>query len=162
RDRRRRPRRRARGLRRPRRLPRHERRPDVADLQGRRQDRQPRPPPPRRPRGADGDPPRARGRRGRRRRQAPPRAADGTMTAGLGTDRFGVLTLAWMVLGYFSLFDLGLGRALTKRVAEELGHGREGEVPPLVGTALGLMMALGVVGGGLVAAASPRLVHDVL
>jgi len=26
---------------------------------------------------------------------------------GLGTDRFGVLTLAWVVIGYFSLFDLG-------------------------------------------------------
>lgn len=29
---------------------------------------------------------------------------------GLGTARFVVLTLAWMVVGYFSLFDLGLGR----------------------------------------------------
>ena len=35
---------------------------------------------------------------------------------GLGTDRFGVWTLAWMVMGYFSLFDLGLGRALTQAV----------------------------------------------
>ena len=40
---------------------------------------------------------------------------------GMGTDRFGVLTLAWAVVGYFSLFDLGLGRALTKLVAEKLG-----------------------------------------
>lgn len=38
---------------------------------------------------------------------------------GLGTDRFGVLTLVWMVIGYFSLFDLGLGRALTQVVAEK-------------------------------------------
>ncbi len=37
---------------------------------------------------------------------------------GLGTDRFGVLTLAWIVVGYFGLFDLGLGRALTKMVGE--------------------------------------------
>ena len=40
---------------------------------------------------------------------------------GLGTDRFGVLTLAWVVIGYFSLFDLGLGRALTKLVAGQEG-----------------------------------------
>ena len=48
--------------------------------------------------------------------------------------------MAWMVLGYFSLFDLGLGRALTKMVAEKLGLGLERELPCLVGTALGLMM----------------------
>ena len=33
---------------------------------------------------------------------------------GLGTDRFGVLTLAWVFIGYLSLFDLGLGRALKR------------------------------------------------
>ena len=43
---------------------------------------------------------------------------------GMGTDRFGVLTLAWVVIGYFSLFDFGFGRALTKLVAEKLGAGR--------------------------------------
>src|SRR5256885_16689772 len=36
----------------------------------------------------------------------------------LGADRFGILTLAWMLIGYCSLFDLGLGRALTKLVSE--------------------------------------------
>jgi hypothetical protein len=45
---------------------------------------------------------------------------------GLGTERFGVLAIAWVVLGYFSLFDLGLGRAKTKFVAECLGPLRDG------------------------------------
>lgn len=36
----------------------------------------------------------------------------------LGLQRFGVLTLIWAVIGYASLFDLGISRALTKRVAE--------------------------------------------
>ena len=39
----------------------------------------------------------------------------------LGTDRFGVLALAWAIVGYASLFDLGLGRALTQLVAQKLG-----------------------------------------
>ncbi len=30
---------------------------------------------------------------------------------GLGKDQFGVLALAWALIGYASLFDLGLGRA---------------------------------------------------
>src|SRR5437667_4284659 len=63
---------------------------------------------------------------------------------GLGTDRFGVLTLAWALIGYASLFDLGLGRALTQLVAQKLGTGDEREVPQVVWTSLLLMLALGV------------------
>lgn len=44
---------------------------------------------------------------------------------GLGIERFGLLSLAWVVLGYFTIFDLGLGRATTKYVAEALGKGDE-------------------------------------
>jgi len=81
---------------------------------------------------------------------------------GLGIARFGVLTLAWMVVGYFSLFDLGLGRALTKLVAEKLGKGLDNETPPLIWTAMSLMTALGVLGAIVVAALSPWLVGGVL
>ena len=81
---------------------------------------------------------------------------------GLGTDRFGVLTLAWMVIGYFSLFDLGIGRALTKLVAERLGAGQEQEIPDLIWTALFLMAVLGCLGMAVAILLSPWLVHDVL
>jgi len=84
------------------------------------------------------------------------------LIGGLGTDRFGVLTLAWMLLGYFSLFDLGLGRALTKLVAEKLGLGQERQVPGLVGTALVLMTVLGLLGTLLIAVLVPWLVHSAL
>ncbi len=81
---------------------------------------------------------------------------------GLGTARFGVLTLAWMVVGYFSLFDLGLGRALTKLVAEKLGEGRDDEIPVIAWTAMMLMAALGVLGAVIVAGLSSWLVGNVL
>lgn len=81
---------------------------------------------------------------------------------GLGTARFGVLTLAWMVVGYFSLFDFGFGRALTKLVAEKLGNYQYDEIPGLVWTAISLMAALGVLGAAIVAALSPWLVGSVL
>src|SRR5690348_8879968 len=45
----------------------------------------------------------------------------------LGTDRLGVLTLAWAVVGYFGLFDFGLSRALTKLVAQKMGEQRRNE-----------------------------------
>lgn len=81
---------------------------------------------------------------------------------GLGTARFGVLTLAWMVVGYFSLFDLGIGRALTKVVAERLGAGKDEEIPGIVWTAMSLMAALGVLGAIVIVSLSPWLVHSAL
>lgn len=81
---------------------------------------------------------------------------------GLGKDRFGVLALAWAIIGYASLFDMGLGRALTQLVAKKLGAGEEHEVPALVWTSLLMLLALGMVGALVVAAISPWLVHHVL
>ena len=81
---------------------------------------------------------------------------------GLGTDRFGVLTLAWVVIGYFSLFDLGLGRALTQLVAKKLGAQQEAEIPALVWTGLILMLIMGLVGTLVVSLLSPWLVQDAL
>jgi len=81
---------------------------------------------------------------------------------GLGTGRFGVLTLAWAVVGYFSLFDLGLGRALTKLVAEKLGAEQTEDIPRLIWTALALMGVLGIIGALAAASISPWMVHDIL
>src|SRR2546421_13044628 len=77
---------------------------------------------------------------------------------GLGTDRFGVLTLAWMVVGYFSLFDLGLGRALTQVVAETLTDEQDTKSPPIVWPAMVMMVALGLLGALVMTLISPWLV----
>jgi len=79
----------------------------------------------------------------------------------LGTDRYGLLTLAFIFIGYFSLFDLGLGRALTQLVAEKLGKGQNEEIPSLVWTALLLMLGLGLVGALVLAMLSPWLIYNV-
>lgn len=81
---------------------------------------------------------------------------------GLGKDRFGVLALAWVIIGYAGFFDLGVGRALTQLVARKLGAGEDHEVPALVWTSLALMLVLGIVGGAAVALISPWLVHHAL
>ena len=77
---------------------------------------------------------------------------------GLGTDGYGILSIAWMVLGYFSVFDLGLSRATVKFVAEHLSPDKIDKVPELVWTSLGLLVLLGCGGGLLVAALVPMAV----
>lgn len=80
----------------------------------------------------------------------------------IGTERFGLLVLAWVVLGYFSLFDLGLGRSLTQVVADRLGRGLDEEVPSLARTGLFMMAGVGVAGGALLFLLSPVLTRQVL
>lgn len=80
----------------------------------------------------------------------------------LGKDRFGILGLAWALIGYANFFDLGLGRALTQLTAAKLGEGNEQEIPSLVWTSLLLMLALGALGTVIIAAISPWLIHHIL
>jgi len=81
---------------------------------------------------------------------------------GLGEERFGVLTMAWALIGYFSIFDLGLGRALTQLVAEKVGAGRVDDVPALTWTAIALTLLLGAVAALAVAGMTPWLTGEVL
>lgn len=84
------------------------------------------------------------------------------LTRMLGTDRLGMLTLAWVVVGYFGLFDFGLGRALTKLVAEKLGQNELAKIPPLVWTSVVLMGGIGLAGTVAMFALSPWIVNSVV
>jgi O-antigen/teichoic acid export membrane protein len=84
------------------------------------------------------------------------------LISGLGIERFGVFMIAWMIIGYFSLFDMGLGRALTKLVAERMESGRDDENPGLIWTAWAMLFALGLVGGTCLWLLSPWLAEDLL
>lgn len=84
------------------------------------------------------------------------------LVEGMGRDRFGLLTLIWMLVGYLGVFDLGLGRALTQTVAQRLGEGRIIEIPGVFWTALGIMSGLGAVGGLVVWIAAPWLAQSAL
>jgi len=79
---------------------------------------------------------------------------------GLGTERFGALTLVWMLVGYFSILDLGMGRAMTKLTAEYLGTGRKQGLPGIFWTALFMMFAVGLLGAFLLAGFSGWLAES--
>src|SRR5262245_34777604 len=68
---------------------------------------------------------------------------------GIGPERFGVLSLAWVLLASFSIFDLGMGRAVVKLVAEDLGKGQLASISPLVWSAILLQVFLGIAAGSL-------------
>jgi O-antigen/teichoic acid export membrane protein len=80
----------------------------------------------------------------------------------LGTERFGILSLVWVVVGYLAFFDLGLSRATTKFVAEALGKGSSEEIPGILWTTVFSQAFLGLAGTALLALATPALVDRFL
>lgn len=73
----------------------------------------------------------------------------------LGQEQFGVLTLVWVIVGYFTLFDFGIARALIKEVSRLLAKHQENEISNIVWTSLTLMVIVGLFFGGVLALLSP-------
>jgi len=76
-----------------------------------------------------------------------------------GLERFGLLTLAWALVGYFSLFDLGLSRALTQLVSDAVARKKSAtDIAELIKTCFRLMWLLGLLGGVVLWLSSPWMV----
>ena len=78
----------------------------------------------------------------------------------IGVEAFGVLTLVWALIGYFSLFDFGLGRALTQQVASVLSSGQHLRLPGLVKTGLWFTAGTGLLGAIVLATLAHKLSTD--
>lgn len=84
------------------------------------------------------------------------------LVAGLGMERMGVILLSWSIVGYFNLFDVGVSRTTTKYVAEHIAAGRREAMPPLIWSALAMLLALGLAAMALWYLAIPWLVDNLL
>jgi O-antigen/teichoic acid export membrane protein len=81
---------------------------------------------------------------------------------GLGADRFGILTLAWMAIGYLSFLDLGLGRAITRLIADRLALRRHQELPGIFWDAHLLLAGVALAGGAMAWVLSGVLLNHAL
>ena len=64
----------------------------------------------------------------------------------IGTERYGVLAVIWVIFGYFGFFDLGLGQAINQKIAKLRGD-FEIERNSLFWTSFLLALLLGIIGG---------------
>ena len=80
--------------------------------------------------------------------------------ARLGGEAFGVLTLIWGLIGYFSVFDMGVGRALTVQLSQLAASGRVAETGPTLRAGVFLTAAAGLLGVALISLLAPVLAHQ--
>ncbi|MEO8231390.1 MAG: flippase [Ignavibacteriota bacterium] len=85
-----------------------------------------------------------------------------TLLEKLGDEKFGLLNIIWIVVGYFSLFDFGVGRTLTKVISEKLSHQKSNEIPEIFWTSFYLILAFSIVGSIILFLLTPILVDNVL
>lgn len=71
----------------------------------------------------------------------------------IGMERFGLLALAWGLIGFAGIFDLGIGRATTQTIARLRGSGQLEQVPAVLKTAATLSFRTGMVGAILLGVA---------
>lgn len=73
--------------------------------------------------------------------------------AQIGAERYGILAIVWLLLGYFGFLDFGLSRASTNALSR-IDHSNNAERGKVIVTALYLNAALGLLGGLILYAAS--------
>ena len=78
----------------------------------------------------------------------------------LGPSRWGVFVIALSLVGIFSIFDFGIGRSLTRTIAELLTEGKAQEAATLARSGMAALTILGTAGGVLMAAVAPLWVRS--
>ncbi len=83
------------------------------------------------------------------------------LNRGLSEESFGLLTLLWAFVGYFTLLDFGISRSVTKFVAELMSERGEAEIRTITWISLVLTAMLGAASCVVLFLTTPWLVNDV-
>lgn len=75
----------------------------------------------------------------------------------LGNEAFGILTLIWALIGYFSLFDFGIGRALTCEISKLNPDTEAAAIASVMRAGLLLTLLTGLLGAGVMWFLAPYL-----
>ena len=64
-----------------------------------------------------------------------------------GVKDVGIIVLCWSIVGYLTLFDLGIGRSLTQYISRYSENSKELNITQLANTAIALSTLIGSMGG---------------
>ncbi|MCA0772210.1 flippase [Vibrio vulnificus] len=80
----------------------------------------------------------------------------------LGNEQFGILSLIWILIGYFSIFDMGLGRAITHRISNLISSNEIEKISSSVLTGAIFLLGIGGLCGIVLALLSHNLAYELL
>jgi len=78
----------------------------------------------------------------------------------IGVERFGLLSIAWMIVGYFGVLDMGLGRALTQKIAQKIGSNDTASLKNTIFVGILAVFALGVIGAIVLSLSAHALIYE--
>jgi O-antigen/teichoic acid export membrane protein len=81
---------------------------------------------------------------------------------GCGVERFGIIAMSLTLMGYFTLFDFGLGRATTRFVAAASSAHDDRAVAGYFWSSFGLNVLLGLAGAAILSSLAPWLAGSAL
>lgn len=76
-----------------------------------------------------------------------------SLIARLGVERFGLLALAWGLIGFAGIFDLGIGRATTQTISRLRGSNQLAQIPAVISIAAKFSLRAGGAGAILLSIA---------
>lgn len=79
----------------------------------------------------------------------------------LGKDGFGLLAVIWLIIGYLSMFDLGMSPAIVRSLSERIGLEKYVEIPKLIWSGILFLSGMGLLAGILLFFLTPWLVTSV-
>lgn len=80
----------------------------------------------------------------------------------LGSERVGILSIIWVIVGYLTILDFGMGPAIIKHVSLSIAQREHERISTIFWNAFLIQAVFGMIGGGLLIATSSSIVTRAL